>query len=104
MNDSLTRLLWALPLVLALGVVAILIVKRSLDRLGVGGAVPTEPMRLRQTLALPDGLQAHLLEIDGQSLLVLPGQGGAAATVQLLARPAPVRVWPGVLRAPKGSA
>ena len=104
MNDSLTRLLWALPLVLALGVVAILIVKRGLDRLGVHGAKAAEPMRLRQTLALPDGLQAHLLEIDGQSLLVLPGQAGAAATVQLLPRSAPVRAWPGVLRASKGAA
>lgn len=104
MNDSLTRLLWALPLVLALGVVAMLAIKRGLDRLGLQGPSPAEPMRLRQTLALPDGLQAHLLEIDGQSLLVLPGQAGAAATVQLLPRPAPVRVWPGVLRAPKGTA
>jgi hypothetical protein len=102
MNDSLSRLVWALPLVLVLGVVAILIVKRSLDRLGVRGADAPESMRLRQTLALPDGLQAHLLDIDGQSLLVLSGHG--PATVQLLPRPTPVRVWPGALGRPKGSA
>lgn len=102
MNDNLSRLLWALPLVLALGVVAILIIKRSLERLGVRSETATEPMRLRQTLALSDGLQAHLLEVDGQFLLVLSGNG--PATMQSLPRRALGRAWPGMLRSLKESA
>lgn len=101
MNDSLSRLLWALPLVLALGVVAILIVKRSLDRMGVRGRAAIDSMCLRQSMALPDGVQVHLLEVDGKSLLVLSDQG--VATVQLLPGPVPVRGWPGVLRNLKGT-
>lgn len=97
MNDSLSRLLWALPLVLLLGVAAIFIVKRSLDRLGLGRDAEL-PMRLRQSLALSEGLNAHLMDVDGQPVLVLEGASAAGTQVQLLARPAPARGWPGVAR------
>ncbi len=87
MNDSLSRLLWALPLVLGVGVIAILLLKRALDRVGVSAQV-TERLQLAQSVDLSEGQRAHLLEVDGQCVLVVAGPNHTV--LQLL----PSRVTP----------
>lgn len=92
MNDVLSRLAWALPLVLVLALVAIFVVKRSLARMGIGTGA-NEPMRLRQSLPLSDALKAHLLDVDGQAVLVLEGTAASGSQIQVLTRTASPRPW-----------
>jgi hypothetical protein len=87
MNDTLVRLAWALPLVLVLGCAAAWLLRRSMDRLGVGAA-PAAPMNLVQTLPLSDGLRAHLIAIGPRNVLVV--EGASAPVIQVLPDP-PVR-------------
>jgi len=88
MTDALWRLLWALPLVLALGVGAMF----ALGRLVRTGARPDAGRRLRhlESLALADGARLHLVELDRRALVLaesaqgvvqlrLPGEAGAGA-------------------------
>jgi hypothetical protein len=79
--NSMWRLLWALPLVLAVGAAAMLVLRRFL-------APPTSPrgasrVAVRETLALSDHTRVHLLEIDGGGYLVV--ESTQSATLQPMA-------------------
>ncbi|HET9446061.1 MAG TPA: hypothetical protein VFO35_07370 [Steroidobacteraceae bacterium] len=70
MTDALLRLAWALPLVLAIGVGAALVLKRFV----VPGAGPTpqgQRLSVRESLALSEQTRLHLLEVDGRPHLVI---------------------------------
>jgi flagellar biogenesis protein FliO len=77
--DALWRLLWALPLVLALGVAAVLLLKRFV---GPASAArwPGRRMSACESVALSDETRLHLLEIDGKAWLVV--ESSRHATVQ----------------------
>jgi flagellar biogenesis protein FliO len=70
MNDSLSRLLWALPLVLIFGVAGIWLLKRWLALLARPPA-RAEALAITQSLPLSDRSTAHLLTVDGRRLLVV---------------------------------
>jgi hypothetical protein len=91
MNDIVGRMVWALPLVLGLGVFAIVAIKRVLDRLGVAPTV--EPMRLAQSLNVSDGMRAHLLTVGSNWVLIF--ESSAAPVVQVLPTTAALRASPG---------
>jgi len=99
-SDTLTRLAWALPLVLVLGVLAMLAIKRVLPRFQAASP-QAAPMVLRQSLKLSDGAQMHLVALDGQSVLVVESAAGPAA-VHVLAAPPALPGW--AARLPKRSA
>lgn len=81
MDDSLARLLWALPLVLLLGVASIWLLKRWLVQIGrVPGA--STPLVLEQSMALSERATAHLLEIGGRRVLVVES-GDAINSIEL---------------------
>lgn len=92
MNDSVSRLTWALPLVLTLGVLAILVIKRVLRT--AHPASDDAPMRLRQSLKLSEAAQLHLVSLDGQCILVVESSGAPA--VHVLAGPPPMPRWRGL--------
>ena len=68
--NSLLRLLWALPLVLAVGIGAMLLLRRWVMPAGQGRR---EARRLvsREQLALSDQTRVHLVEVDGHTFVVL---------------------------------
>jgi flagellar biogenesis protein FliO len=79
--NSLLRLLWALPLVLAIGAAAMLVLRRLL-----ASAMPprgASRVAVRETLALSDHTRVHLLEIDGSGFLVV--ESTQSATLQPMA-------------------
>jgi flagellar biogenesis protein FliO len=98
MDDSLSRLLWALPLVLGVGVLGILALKRWLVLLGRAPSAGSA-LALQQSLALSERATAHLLQVDGRRLLVVE-TASAVSTVELDA-PAPRR-WSGALPGGRG--
>lgn len=71
------RLAWALPLVLAVGLVTLLILKRFLVP---GAAVlrQTQRMRLDASLPLSDDTCVHLIEVEGKPYLILESTRQAA--------------------------
>jgi len=81
--NPLLRLLWALPLVLAVGVAGMLVLRRFL----APAAAPRGAMRvvLRETLALSEHSRVHLLEIDGGGYLIV--ESAQNATLQPLSSP-----------------
>lgn len=94
MTDTLWRMTWALPLVLVLGVLAIVVLKRVLR------AVPSSdspPMNLRQSLKLSDAAQLHLVALGGQSILVVETAAGTPAVHVLTGAPQ-VPAWPRLAR------
>jgi flagellar biogenesis protein FliO len=68
--DILIRLAWALPLVLAVGLAAMLVLRRFVVP-AAGGSGPTRRMSVRESLALSDETRAHLVEIDGKPYLIV---------------------------------
>ncbi len=86
MGDAATRLVWALPLVLGLGLAAMVLGRYALRRLGVSTA-PAQPMVLRQSLSLSDALRAHLLSIEGERILLV--ECGGVASVHGLSNSVP---------------
>jgi len=91
MDASLARLLWALPLVLVIGVAAIWALKRWLHLLerAPGAAAP---LSLKQSLSLSDRATAHVLEVEGRRFVVVES-AQAISTVELGA-PRPLAAWP----------
>jgi flagellar biogenesis protein FliO len=67
---SLWRLVWALPLVLGIGVAAMLLLRRfiAVDR-QAGSETPR--MNARGSLPLSDKTCVHLIEVDGKDYLVV---------------------------------
>jgi flagellar biogenesis protein FliO len=68
--NSLLRLLWALPLVLAVGIAAMLVLRRFV-RSGGHGRRDGRRLVSREQLALSDHTRVHLVEIDGQAYLLI---------------------------------
>jgi len=90
MTEALSRLLWALPAVLALGVGIVLVLRR----IAQPGARPEAAGRLRhlESLPLADGARLHLVELDRRALVLaetahgmiqlrLPGDDGSGTRV-----------------------
>lgn len=68
--DALTRLIWALPLVLLMGLGVVLLLRRFVV------PVPLQQqhrsrMKLSESLTLSDYTCAHLIEIDGRTYAVI---------------------------------
>jgi flagellar biogenesis protein FliO len=76
--DALWRLLWALPLVLALGAAAVLLLKRFVAPAGAP-ARPGRRMSACESVALSDETRVHLVEIDGKTWLVVESSRHATA-------------------------
>jgi flagellar biogenesis protein FliO len=70
MMETLWRLAWALPLVLATGVVAVLTLRRFVVPTQ-GASQQAQRMNLRESLSLSDDTRVHLIEIDRQMFLVV---------------------------------
>lgn len=98
-GDSAWRLVWALPLVLLLGVLAALVLRRLVapTRWGGGRGSATPPcIVLRETTRLSRRARLHRIDIDSQPYVLLetPGQ---AILQPLAARGTPareIRAWP----------
>jgi flagellar biogenesis protein FliO len=69
MTDTLWRLAWALPLVLLIGGVAVLGLKRFVSTARSEHAGPLRMSRC-ESLSLSDSLSVHLIEVDSQPYLV----------------------------------
>jgi flagellar biogenesis protein FliO len=84
MAHSLLRLLWALPLVLLVGLATVLLLRRVLQLPGrkQGG---TSRLRSGETLQLSQHTRAHLIELDGASYLVV--ESTQRASLHALSRP-----------------
>jgi flagellar biogenesis protein FliO len=83
--DAAWRLAWALPLVLAVGVVAMLVLRRVL--------VPALPARrqiqrmsLCESLELSEHTRVHIIEVDGREFVVL--ESAQQATLQSVSQSA----------------
>ncbi len=68
--DAAWRMVWALPLVVVIGTLAVLVLRRFV--------APSRPaadnakrMSVRESLSLSDETRVHLLEIDGKGYLVV---------------------------------
>jgi flagellar biogenesis protein FliO len=103
--SSLLRLLWALPLVLAIGAGAMLVLRRFV--LPVSRAHAAQRLVFREQLALSEQTRVHLLEIDGNGYLLvestqnatlqpLPAQTREVARRPGRSRPAWLRHFSGV--------
>ena len=68
--DILWRLTWALPLVLVIGIVAVLVLKRFAVPAQRASQAATR-MSVRETLSLSDDTRVHLIEIDRRDYLVV---------------------------------
>jgi flagellar biogenesis protein FliO len=79
MADSLWRLAWALPLVLAVGVAAMWALKRLMLTPSATRPNDTPALQLVQTQLLADGCTAHLLQLQDRQLLVVQGTAGVTA-------------------------
>lgn len=75
--ETVLRLAWALPLVLAIGLVTLLILKRFVVR-GAPVMRQTQRMRLDASLPLSDDTCVHLIEADGKPYLILESTRQAA--------------------------
>ncbi len=75
--DTVWRIMWALPLVLAVGMVAVLILRRFL-----GPAKhmhrKAQRMSLHESLSVSDDTRVHLIEVDGGRYLIVESARQAA--------------------------
>lgn len=101
--NALWRLLWALPLVLAAGVAAMLVLRRFI----VPAAREKRVARMlaRETLSLSDQTRVHLVEVDGACYLIVESTQNAAlqplsghARSQVRSQPAWLRHLSGAAR------
>lgn len=76
MTDALWRLIWALPLVLVTGLVAVLVLKRLLPEARADRQ--HRRMAVCETLTLSDQTHLHLIEVDRQPYLLVDSPGGTA--------------------------
>lgn len=93
--DTLWRLAWALPLVLGIGFVAALVLRRVVS---APPAQATRRIALQESLSLSDDTRVHVIEVDRQPYLLV--ESSSQATLQALsaraadAAPAPSRPGP----------
>jgi hypothetical protein len=99
--NSLSRLLWALPLVLAVGAGAMMLLRRIVvPPTRAKGVAPR--LVSRETLSLSEQTRVHLFEVEGSSYIIL--ESTQSATLQLLpvqaleTSRAPARLQPAWLR------
>jgi hypothetical protein len=103
--NSLSRLFWALPLVLVVGAAVMLVLRRFV----LPVTLPRGATRIvaRETLALSEHTRVHLVEIDGSSHLILESTQNAvlqSLSVQVGAQvQSPVRSRPAWLRRLSGA-
>jgi len=75
MSDHLWRLAWALPLVLLLGLVIVLLLKRHM-----AGRLSMKPdaqrMVVRESMSVSIQTQLHLIEVDSSVYLLVESAGG----------------------------
>lgn len=67
--DIVWRLAWALPLVLLVGTVAMLILRRFV--VPPSAAQRQARLGVRESLTLSDGTSVHLIEVEGRAYLVV---------------------------------
>ena len=79
MTEGLLRLAWALPAVLAVGVLLMLLLRRFT------GSMPVESqsrrLHLRDSLTVSDETRVHLLEVDGKPHVLVESSRRADLTV-----------------------
>jgi hypothetical protein len=77
-SDSLLRLAWALPLVLTVGVLGMLLLKRVL---AAGGQLkgPVDDLVLQRSLKLSETTAAHVIAVEGKKLMIIESSGGVTA-------------------------
>lgn len=102
--SSLLRLLWALPLVLAVGAVMMIVLRRFV----VPATVPPATRRLiaRESMPLSNETRAHLIEVDGVRYLVVESTLNAVHALALQSqatREMPARPQPAWLRRLSGT-
>jgi flagellar biogenesis protein FliO len=74
--NALSRLLWALPLVLATGVAAMLLLRRFVVPMQTRSR-DARRLSLRESLAVSDDTRLHLVEIDQQPYVIVESARGA---------------------------
>jgi flagellar biogenesis protein FliO len=79
--DALWRLLWALPLVLAMALAAAFVLRRFVGTQRPGSRA-AQRVSSRESLALSDSTRVHLIEVDGAGYLVV--ESSQHATLQPL--------------------
>jgi flagellar biogenesis protein FliO len=91
MMDTVWKLMWALPLVLAVGVAAVLMLKRIVVP---SRAAAPSPQRVRtsESLQLSEHTHVHLLDVDGRSYVVV--ESTRHVEVQVAASDAPTPSLP----------
>lgn len=81
MADSWLRLVWALPMVLLLGLGIILVLRRLL------GATPLQQKASRlmvlESLAIGEATTLHLVSADGRTVVLVETRGHASQLTQL---------------------
>jgi flagellar biogenesis protein FliO len=94
--DTLWRLAWALPLVLAIGVATMLALKRLVvTRASIPGGVGR--LSLCESLSLPNDTRVHLIEFDRQPYLLVESDRHAVlqlAPQHVAATRVPLRIGP----------
>jgi hypothetical protein len=94
MSESLTRLAWALPLVIVLGALAMLLMRRLLPHWQTPAA-PVARLALHESLNVSETTRTHLLSVDGQRMLLVETRDQPSTAVLLPnAVPARLAAWP----------
>lgn len=93
MADTLWRLAWALPLVLAVGFVAVLLLKRFGLPVQAVAEEAARRMNLRESLTLSEDTRVHLIEVDRKTYLVVESARQAVLQPSEVAA-VPVRTMP----------
>jgi flagellar biogenesis protein FliO len=94
--DSAWRIVWALPLVLTVGAVAALILRRFLLPMTPAGR-SAQRLRMCESLTLSDETRVHLIEVDGAGYLLVEStrhavlQSALAATSEAARAAPPLR-------------
>jgi flagellar biogenesis protein FliO len=82
MNSTL-RLLWALPLVLAVGATAMFVLRRFV--VPVPGTRSAHRLVARESIALSNETRVHLVEVDGVRCLIVESAQNAVQTLTVQA-------------------
>jgi hypothetical protein len=84
MNEELSKLFWALPLVLAIGGGMLLLLGRLVPACAAKGAA--ERLRSIETHAVSESTLVHLLELDGCPILLLESTRNVTVHARFSAR------------------
>ena len=97
MTDTLWRLTWALPLVLLVGAVAMLVLKRFLIPVR-STAKDSQRLTVRESLSLSTDTHVHLIELDRKPYLVVESTRASALLQTVEAARGPQRAGPPWMR------